>query len=166
MQTHTFNESRRRFKPHNKKCSFCRSGARNTNMEDNCFYSVYNIQDRTNLVVYRNVKFKEVKISIPRCASCRRVHSAAKTSTYISVFIGVLLIFIIPIYFSVKFSLGTFGLIIMMAATFGLVYLGMVAIEKGILNANEVTSEKDGALKEPLVRDFLRNGWSITRPTA
>ncbi len=166
MQSHTFNESRKRFEPHNKKCSFCRTGGRNTNMEDNCFYSVYNIQDRTNLLVYRNVKFNEIKIGVPRCTSCRSVHSNAKMASHISVFVGVLLIFIIPIYFTVKFSLGTIGLILLMASTFGLVYLGMKALEKGILDANEVKSEKEGALREPLVREFLRNGWSDTRPTA
>ena len=53
-----------------------------------------------------------------------------------------------------------------MALTFGSVYLAMVGIEKGILNANDVKSEKEGALRDPLIRSFLAGGWSINRPSA
>lgn len=166
MENHIFNESRKRFEPQDKKCSFCRTGSNNSKMEDNCFYSVYNVQDRTNLVVFRNVKFSEVKIGIPRCEKCRKVHSTAKITSYITLFIGVPLIFIIPIFFSVKFDLGTVGMVVLLAATFGLVYLAMVGIEKAIFNSYEVKSEKDGALLNPLVQNFIRSGWSIERPRA
>ena len=166
MDTHTFNESKKRFEPRDKKCSFCRAGSNKSKMEDNCFYSIYNVQDRTNLIVFRNVKFNEVKIGIPRCGSCRKVHGLAKTATYITLFIGIPLVFIIPIYFSVLFDLGTIGMILLLASTFGLVYLSMVGIQKAILNANDIKSEKDGALSAPLVQNFLRSGWSIERPRA
>jgi len=166
MDSHIFNKTSKRFEPKETKCSFCRTGAINSNMEDNCFYPVYAIQDRTNLLVYRNVKFSEVKIGIPRCKHCRKIHSNVKTASYLSLFIGIPLVFIVPIYFSMQFDLGTIGMIIFMALTFGAVYLAMVGIEQAILNANDIKSEKEGALLDPLIKNFLRNGWSINRPSA
>lgn len=166
MESHIFNQSAKRFEPKEKKCSFCKPRSNNSKMQDNCFYSVYNVQDRTNLVVFRNVKFSEVKIGIPRCESCRKVHSNAKIASYLTLFIGIPLVFIIPIYFSVKFDLGTVGMVILLAATFGLVYFAMVGIERAIHNSSDVKSEKDGALLDPLVQSFLRSGWSIERPRA
>ena len=166
METHKFNEYLRRFEPLHTKCLFCRAGKDSSHMEDNCFYSVYNVQDRTNVIVYRNVKFKEVKIGVPRCEKCKSVHSKAKVTTNITIFVGVLLVFIIPIYFSVEFDLGTVGMIFMLALTAGLVFLIVFAIEKAILNGYDVKSEKDGARTVPLVRDFLRNGWTDDRPSA
>ena len=166
MDSHIFNQSEKRFEPKDKKCSFCKPRSNNSKMEDNCFYSVYNVQDRTNLVVFRNVKFSEVKIGIPRCESCRKVHSKAKTANYLALFIGIPLVFIIPIYFSVKFDLGTVGMILLLVMTFGLVYLAMIGIEKAIFSSYDVKSEKDGALLDPLIQSFLINGWSIERPRA
>ncbi len=166
METHVYNESFRRFEPKKKVCLFCKTKALNSSMEDNCFSSVYNIQNRTNIVVYRNVKFNEVKIGIPRCSKCCSVHSMAKISSYVTVFVGVLLVFIIPIYLAVQFDLGTIGMIFLVILMFGLVYLAVLAVEKAILSTYDVISEKDGAMKEPLVREFLRNGWSLDRPTA
>lgn len=166
MDTHTFNESQKRFEPLYKKCSFCKTGSNKSKMEDNCFYSVYNVQDRTNLVVFRNVKFKEIKIGIPRCENCRKVHSKAKIANYLTLFIGIPLVFIIPIYFSALYDLGTIGLVLLLGSTFGLVYLAMIGIEKAIFNSYDVKSEKDGAVLEPLVQNFLRSGWSTDRPRA
>ncbi len=166
MDTHIFNQLKTRFEPKDIKCSFCRTGSNKSKMEDNCFYSVYNVQDRTNLIVFRNVKFNEIKIGIPRCASCRKVHFTAKMASYLTLFIGIPLVFIIPIYFSVKFDLGTIGMILLLAMTFGLVYLAMVGIEKAIFSAYDIKSEKDGALLDPLIQSFLIGGWSIERPRA
>ncbi|MFK8008237.1 MAG: hypothetical protein AB8H03_17905 [Saprospiraceae bacterium] len=166
MDSHIFNKLEKRFEPNEKKCSFCKPRSNNSKMEDNCFYSVYNVQDRTNLVVFRNVKFSEVKIGIPRCEGCRKVHSKAKIASYFTLFIGIPLVFIIPIYFSVQFDLGTVGMIFLLAMTFGLVYLAMVGIEKAIFNSYDIISEKDGALLDPLIQNFLRSGWSIERPRA
>ncbi|MFK7772519.1 MAG: hypothetical protein AB8F94_10275 [Saprospiraceae bacterium] len=166
MNTHTFNESKKRFEPIFKKCSFCKTGSNKSKMEDNCFFSVYNVQDRTNLVVFRNVKYSEIKIGIPRCKSCRKVHTLAKVATYLTLFIGIPLVFIIPIYFSAKHDLGTIGLIFLLVMTFGLVYLARVGIQKAIFNAYDIKNEKDGAVTESLVQDFLRSGWSTDRPRA
>ncbi len=166
METHTFNERKKRFEPKIRKCTFCKTGLNNNLMEDNCFYDLYNVKDRTNLVVFRNVKFNKVKIGIPRCSNCRKLHSRSKTATYIVLFLGIPLIFIIPVYFSVVFDLGTFIMIILLVATFGMVYGAMVATEKIILNSNDVKTEKDGAITDPLVRTFMASGWSIEPPRA
>ena len=166
VDTHTFNQSKKLFEPRHSKCNFCNAGAHSTSKLDNCFFSVYNIQNRTNLIVYRNVKFKEIKIGVPRCKRCRKVHSNTKMAVNSFMVIGILLVFIIPIYFSAVFNLGVIGMIILMAITFGTVYLGMRAVESKMLEAYKVRSEKEGAFKEPLVREFLANGWSANKPSA
>ncbi|MBK9980866.1 MAG: hypothetical protein IPP15_00335 [Saprospiraceae bacterium] len=166
METHTLNEARKRLEPLSTQCAFCSTGTHSSNMEDNRFSPVYRIQDRTNLLVYRNVKFNEIQIGIPRCERCRKVHSNVKLASDIAIFFGVLLVFIIPVAFAIIFNTSTFGMIVMLIVTVGLVYLGVRALEKGILSACKVISEKDGALEEPLVREFLKNGWSLDRPRA
>jgi hypothetical protein len=89
-----------------------------------------------------------------------------KTASHLSVFIGVILFFVITMSLSMMFDAGIFGMIISMAVAFGLIYLMVTGIEKAILSYYNVITEKEGALKEPLVREFLRNGWSINRPKA
>ncbi|MBK9255688.1 MAG: hypothetical protein IPM42_09400 [Saprospiraceae bacterium] len=166
LNTHILNETKRRFEPINTKCSFCNTGSHNKMMEDNCFSSVYNVRDRTNLLVYRNVKFNEVKIGVPRCKSCRSVHSTVNTLTNIVIIIGVLLVFVVPITISVSLKTSTAVMFVMMALMVGIVYLTVTALDKAILSSNKTLSEKEGALKEPLVLEFLRRGWSLKRPTA
>ena len=166
MDTHSYNEHQRSFVPLTKKCAFCPRNNDKTNLEDTCYTSVYNVQNRTNVIVYRNVRFSEIKIGMPRCEKCRSVHSKGKLAVNLCLFIGIPLVFIIPIWGAMSFDFGTIGMIVMMAMTFGLVYLAMISVDKAIFDSYDVKSEKDAAMKEPLIREFLRNGWSLERPTA
>ena len=166
MENHIFNERRKRFEPKDRKCAFCKTGTNNGQMEDNCFFSVYNEKGRTNLVVFRNVKFNEVKIGVPRCEACSKTHSLVKGTSCLAIIVAVLSVFVVPIYLSVTFDLGTVPMIILMAITFGLAVLAVMGLEKFILNLKDVKSEKDGALTNDLVRAFVRNGWSVDRPNA
>lgn len=88
-----------------------------------------------------------------RCARCRKLHSRVKIICNTSIFIGVLLVFIIP-------------LIVLLAATFGLDVLCVTQLEKGLFRAYDMLSEKEAATKDPLIMDFIRHGWSIERPRA
>jgi hypothetical protein len=166
METHILSESKKVFDPLATNCAFCKTGTHSKSKQDNYLAPVYRTQNRTNLVVYRNVKFNEIKIGIPRCKSCKSAHSVVKTASHLSVFIGVILFFVITMSLSMMFDAGIFGMIISMAVAFGLIYLMVTGIEKAILSYYNVITEKEGALKEPLVREFLRNGWSIDRPKA
>ena len=65
METHILNAGQQRFEPVSKDCLFCKNKTRNKNMEDNLFTPVYRTKDRSNYVVYRNVKFNEIKIGVP-----------------------------------------------------------------------------------------------------
>jgi len=70
------------------------------------------------------------------------------------------------VYFGVKFQLGIIGMGLYMAIAFGVVYFSSVGIEKAIFNNNNIKSPKEGAQMDPLVKDFLRSGWSLDQPRA
>ena len=167
MSTHTFNEAQKRFEPINTKCSFCNSGAHSTSKGDHCYISMYSIKDRTNLVVYRNVKFNEVKIGLPRCKHCSNVHSTVKIFDTLGLIIGVLSVFVVPIAICVVFDIRSkIVMFMLLAMMFGVVYFVNKGIENYILSSNKTLSQKDASLKEPIVIELLRMGWSLDRPSA
>jgi hypothetical protein len=75
MQTsrYTLNEKRQRLEPISTLCQYCFKDL-STEMADNYFGTVYNENDRTNIVVYRSVNFQKLGIGIPRCKSCKKIH--------------------------------------------------------------------------------------------
>lgn len=52
MESHTYNEAKRRFDPTSTQCVFCTLNIGNAPKEDTCYYPVYRIQNRSNYVVY------------------------------------------------------------------------------------------------------------------
>lgn len=167
MNSHTLNEIEKRFEPIDTACRFCNKGAHSARMADNQFTSVYAVKDRTNIIIYSNVKFSQVKIGISRCENCSSTHSKVKIFTNLILIFGVISIFVVPIVIAVMLDIvSTIFILFLMAIMFGIVYFSMVGVEKYILGKYETLSEKEGALREPLVKEFLRNGWSLDRPTA
>ncbi len=166
MESHILHHDKQRFEPKDKVCLFCKKSSLNRNMEDNLFTPVYAVQDRTNLLVYSNVKFKKIDVGVPRCENCRRVHSTVSIISNIAIFFAVITTLVLPIYLSVEFNFSTIGLVIALALTFGVVVLIAMGVEKGLLAMYDVRSKKDGSLKDPLIKEFLRGGWSLKRPTA
>ncbi|MEZ5049498.1 MAG: hypothetical protein R2766_07595 [Saprospiraceae bacterium] len=166
METHTLNERERRLEPLGKACQFCDLNRESESMSQNSFISVYKENKRLNLLVYRNVKFNEIKIGIPRCNYCSRTHGFAKIIGWISTIVAVLGTFFIPFYLAVKLDLHTIMMFVFMVLSFG-AGVGLVyGLQYLILNLRKVKSEKEVAKKEPLIREFLRNGWSLDRPRA
>jgi hypothetical protein len=166
METHILNAGQQRFEPVSKDCLFCKNKTRNKNMEDNLFTPVYRTKDRSNYVVYRNVKFNEIKIGVPRCESCKNIDSNVSIITNLLIFVSVFTTLILPIYLAVEFKLPTLGLVIALATTFGIMVLITMGLERGMLAMNNVYSKKDGSMRDPLIKEFLRGGWSLKRPTA
>ena len=166
MESHILNHERQRFEPKDTVCLFCTNKSSTRNMEDNLFTPVYCVQDRTNLLVYSNVKFNKIEVGVPRCGNCRSTHVKVNIVSNIFVFIAVFTTLILPVYLAVKFSLSTVGMVIALASTFGLTVLITMGVEKGLLSLYDVKSKKDGSLRDPLIKEFLRGGWSLKRPRA
>ena len=70
MDTHIFNETTKRLEPVGEVCVFC--GKRHA--EYITYESLYKEKSRTNLVVYRNVKFSKIDIGASTCSNCLKVH--------------------------------------------------------------------------------------------
>ena len=79
---HVLNEKLKRLEPIEKKCIFC-SYNNMVSMDDCYFVPLFKENDRTNIIVYRSVKYSKILIGISRCSTCAAIHEAAKTKATI-----------------------------------------------------------------------------------
>lgn len=158
--THFLNESLRRLEPNETLCQFCK----NVQIEDpaHTYYCpVYKEMDRTNLVVYRSVKFNKIDVGIPRCKACHSIHSSSKTK-------GWIISIIITIVLGVLFFLSS-GIYVIFYLVFGpaiLLVFGPKILEDFITEQTAISTKKDAAEKDPLIASMLQGGWRLTKPNA
>ncbi len=155
---YTFNQQKRRLEPSETKCQYCDT-EESTDMEDNYFVPLFKEADRTNIVVYRSVKFQKIPVGIPRCKQCKAIHNkAASTSTWIGWGAGILFAFL---GFQI---LGINGLFTLIAAPF--VGYGInLLVEKKMVRDKEIYTKLEGAKENDAVQDLVLSGWSFTNPT-
>ncbi|MBF4493626.1 MULTISPECIES: hypothetical protein [unclassified Flavobacterium] len=163
IENYTFNETHTRFEPLNNKCTYC-GEAEMKSINDCCFVSLYAINDRTNLIVYRSVKYAAITIGVPRCSSCKKIHiSTQSKANWVSLGISAfVLVFIIYLFFGFNpFSIvfGLFGIFI------GAVLLAPKLTETYTSNQGIYTM-KDGAETNQFIHDLVMSGWSFTKPSA
>ena len=156
-----FNERKKRLEPPETKCTYCKSGS-SKSMEENYFVPVYNVMDRTNIIVYSSVKYKKISIGIPRCSNCYKIHDSAIGIASLYCWGGGLLILLIFVI-----SCGVFdGLIF---GIFPCLLIGTMVpmFIKNIFITNKgIPTEIEGAKKNELVKDFIIQGWSLSQPLA
>ncbi len=157
--THVLNEQKKRLEPIERKCSYC--GVNNFDeMDDNYFVPLFKEKDRTNIIVYRSVKFSKILIGIPRCKMCLEIHqSAARVATYYAWGIGIAVLILTILMGGFWFFGGVLSCIFIGVFT-PILIKNKIATKKGIL------TELEGAKQNELVQDFVINGWSFTQPSA
>ena len=129
-------------------------------MEDNYFVPLYKENDRTNIIVYRSVKYSKVPIGIPRCKNCLEIHKESATkSTIISWCIAVAIVIISFIVW------GPFGFFSIFAGIF-IGFYGAELLENKLVRDKGIDTKLDGAKQNGTVQDFVINGWSFKMPTA
>lgn len=163
QQTHVVNERLKRIEPVSKKCSFCYNGT-SQSMHDNYFVPVFKENDRTNIIVYRSVKYQKIDIGIPRCADCKAIHQKAKIKASVIAVIAALAVLAFMIYNFLNFhAVISVALLFLSAATGfgGYVYLHNVFTRKAGINTLKESTEADA-----LVQDFLKQGWTLKQPSA
>ncbi len=161
--THVFNEQLKRFEPVSKKCNFCFTGTANS-IADCYFVPVFKENDRTNIVVYRSVKYSKADIGIPRCNDCKAIHKAAGRKALVPSLITALAIFVFMVYNFLNFHAVVSVLLFFLSAIAGFggyAYLQNVFTRKGGIN-----TLKEAAQSDPLVQNLLINGWSLKQPSA
>lgn len=156
---HTFNESRKRFEPLEKKCQFCQMNE-SSNMEENYFVPLFKEQDRTNIVVYRSVKYSKLPIGIPRCADCMAIHNATSTKAGFIAFGICVGIFILSIAIW-----GLMGIFSFLPCIF-VGFFGKEFIERKLVEEKGILTKLDGAKENETVQDLVIHGWSFTQPSA
>ena len=170
MNTHFFNEQNKRLDPIDTLCVFC--GKRHSeNLHDNCYKTMYKEKSRTNLLVYRNVKFSKIEIGASRCHDCKGIHKKVKMKS-MSVFLGVTIVGLAVMLF-VIFLL--FKYIFFFAFLVGLLLLGFFMvmskklynrIEERFIRKYKILTPEQGFLQYPIVRELLNDGFTFEQPMA
>jgi len=156
---YTFNEKEKRFEPSETLCQYCET-EHSTSMEDNYFVELYKEKDRTNIIVYRSVKYSKIPVGIPRCKTCMNVHANANLMSGLLGW-GIALLVLI-LWFAIWGPYGLFGLLVCPFLGWGL----MVWIEKSMIQKKQIYSKIDGAKQNEAVQDLVLSGWSFTPPMA
>lgn len=156
---YTFNKNKKRLEPSETKCQYCDTED-STDMEDNYFAPLYKEADRTNIVVYRSVKYSKIPVGVPRCKQCKSIHSKASIAAGWLGW-GLALVFVI-LGFQI---LGVNGLFTLIAGPF-VGYGLQVLIEKKMVQAKEIYTKLEGAKQNEAVQDLVLSGWSFTKPMA
>ena len=156
---YVFNQARKRLEPTDTKCQYCKTG-HSSHMEDNYFLSLYKEQDRTNIIVYRSVKYQKIPVGISRCKSCRDIHEAAATKAgWISAGIAIGLELIL---FKIDLLWGFIGIFPALLIIFG----GTDYLQKNFVEDQGVSPKVDGAKQNEAVQHLVMSGWSFTMPSA
>jgi|GEM_PF-939496 len=156
---HTLNEKLKRLEPTDKKCQYCRV-ENSQHMEDNYFIPVFREKDRTNIVVYRSVKYAKLLIGISRCKTCLDIHEKCrkKANLYSA---GI---FVAIVFFATAIW-GFYGLFAVPVGIFVCV-AAYTSIESSLVRKHDVFPKQDGAEYDDTVQEFIINGWSFTQPSA
>ncbi|QOG03346.1 hypothetical protein [Flavobacterium sp. MDT1-60] len=163
IRNYTFDEAYKRFEPHDHKCTYC-GEAEMENMNDCYFVPLFVEGDRTNIVVYRSVKYSKVLIGIPRCRSCKDIHYDAKNKAVTISVVSVIILLGLLLYNFMNLNAFVFILGIF-ATIFGGIYGSSKLAERYVANKGIYTLQ-DGAETNEVVQDLVIAGWSFTMPTA
>jgi uncharacterized protein (UPF0212 family) len=161
--THVVNQRLKRIEPLSKKCGFCSNGFAN-NVEDCSFVPVFKTQDRTNIIVYRSVKFSKILIGVTRCPECKKVHRQSNLKALLVAIPFALLVLAFMVY-----NFMNFHALVSVLLTFLGIGVGCVVhvwLQKRFLQQAGVDSLHDGAMNNALIHEFLKQGWSLTQPSA
>lgn len=156
---HLFNETMKRLEPQHTKCMFCGT-AHTQNMNDNYFVPLFKEQDRTNIVVYRSVKYQKIPVGLPRCLSCLSIHESCSNKAKLFAWGAAIAVVI------ASFAIwGIFGFFAIFAGIF-IGFLGTKLIEDKLVRDAGILTKQDGAKEDQTVQELIINGWSFTQPSA
>jgi len=157
---HYVNDVLKRLEPFDKACQYCGQG-NSEDMNENFFVPVFKEQDRTNIVVYRSVKYKKILIGIPRCHSCLEIHNSAGNKAKLWAWVGAVVVFILCLLTGAPF--------VIIAGIFLLIFGGFFGshlLEKQFVRDRGILTKLDGAKENETVQEFIIQGWSFTQPSA
>jgi hypothetical protein len=161
IENYTFNELYKRFEPTETNCTYCNEEAVQ-NVEDCYFIPLYMTKDTTNLIVYRSVKFAKIEIGIPRCNSCKEIHSKAGTKAALICW-GTAVALVVLLFYNIVAVGGVLLAFGFIAAIFIAIY-GTATLKDRFAVDKGIYSLKDGAETNEIIRDLVLAGWSLEAP--
>lgn len=159
FEGYDFNEKEKRLEPHEKLCVYCSNNYSDGNTT-NHIQSIYKELDRTNIVVYRSVKYNKLDVGIPRCVSCKKIHDTAESNALIICFMLALVSIILG--FMIWGLYGVLAFVIAPALSVLLYFY----LKRYFVEHKGLQTPSDGSLQVELIKRFTKNGWSITKPDA
>ena len=129
-------------------------------MEDNYFIPLFRENDRTNIIVYRSVKYSKIPVGVPRCKTCMDIHqeAAKKAAIYSWSFAVVAVILSFMIW-------GLFGIFGIFAGLL-IGFAGTHVLENKFVRDKGIYTKLDGAKQNEAVQELVINGWSFNMPSA
>ncbi len=156
---HVLNERLKRLEPTDTRCYYCEL-ENSQSMNDNVFIPLFKEQDRTNVVVYRSVKYQKIEVGIPRCPACKTIHeeAAKKSKLYAWGAVIVMVVFCFLIW-------GIWGIFAIFAGIF-IGFGGSYFLENKMVRDKQIFTKKDGAERNDTVQEFIIRGWGFNQPSA
>lgn len=171
VETHFFNEQTKRLESIGTMCVYC-GKTHATDKSSNCTLTLYKEKSRTNVVVYRNVKFSKIEIEATRCPNCKNIHRTIKLKSILySTFC-----FLLVACFIALFSWFMFPIITIFAIVLGMLLLGIDfclvnmiwydRFEEKFIRKYQILTPKQGMQRYPIVKSLIQNGFTFNEPIA
>lgn len=165
METHFFNETTKRLEPVSSMCVFCGK----PHSEHVTYESLYKEKSRTNLLVYRNVKFSKIDIGASICSECLKIHKKIHRQSLL--YSSLIIIMTLSLIALISYLL--FPLITIFAIIIGVLLLGITItlmtnvyhrIEEHLIKPYNVLTKRKGLQVYPIVEELLNNGFTFEQP--
>jgi hypothetical protein len=153
------NKEKKRLEPSETKCQYCEV-EHSTNMEENYFVPLFKENDRTNIIVYRSVKYSKIPVGIPRCRTCLEIHQQSTSKASLQAW-GIAAAIVV-----LSFIIWGIGGIFAIIAGIFIGFLGTGYLESKIVRDRGIFTKKQGAERNPAVQELILDGWTFTQPTA
>jgi hypothetical protein len=154
IENYKINEELKRFEPIAKQCKYCnlREFER---VDQNYYFPLYFVREKTNIIVYRSVKFNQMKVGIPRCKKCFNIH---QTASFIGWLISIIITLLLGYYI---YSIWDFYVLFYIVLGVPIILiLGPTVVGDLIVGFKKIPTEKKAAKRDVSVKKLLESGWS------
>jgi hypothetical protein len=173
METHVFNENKKCLDPIDNRCMCCGKGF-SGGEEDTCYVPLFKEKERTNLLVYRNVKFSQIDVGVPVCAHCRLTQKRTKRHALLYSLAIILVIALVSVILGVFvirnwLNLDTLGFIFAVLGIIAGTVIGIFKYEgyiEKILGMKGILTTRQAVMQYGIVEALISDGWTFNQPMA
>lgn len=143
--------------PENYTCRYCtkiKSNPKNYNV----ILPITKVAQSLDLIILKSIKYKEVKMLIPRCRSCQTVHEKTRTKTWTIVILTYLVISALSIWL-----LGLNGIFVAVLLPVLMVFV-FDPISNFLLKNHGILDKYTGFQSEPMYQKLKKAGWQMGKP--